>query len=101
MNTPKRAETTRSQPTQAEITRNRSVFFLNSAETSEMFSKNIISLVPPARPDLIPIFKNALNSMKIEQLIDANLKVLLGFENFGVFSLIRLKLVSKINYFKF
>lgn len=97
MNTPKRAETTRSQPTQAEITRNRSVFFLNSAETSEMFSKNIISLVPPARPDLIPIFKNKLNSMKIEQL-DANLKALLGFENF-VFSLIRLKLVSKINYF--
>ena len=36
--------------------------------------------------------------MKIEQLIDANLKALLGFENF-VFSLIRLKLVSKINYF--
>lgn len=97
MNTPKRAETTRSQPTQAEITRNRSVFFLNSAGTSEMFSKNIISLVPPARPDLIPIFKNKLNSMKIEQL-DANLKALLGFENF-VFSLIRLKLVSKINYF--
>lgn len=97
MNTPKRAETTRSQPTQAEITRNRSVFFLNSADTSEMFSKNIISLVPPARPDLIPIFKNKLNSMKIEQL-DANLKALLGFENF-VFSLIRLKLVSKINYF--
>ena len=97
MNNPKRAETTRSQPTEAEITRNRSVFFLNSAETSEMFSKNIISLVPPARPDLIPIFKNKLNSMKIEQL-DANLKVLLGFENF-VFSLIRLKLVSKINYF--
>lgn len=62
-----------------------------------MFSKNIISLVPPARPDLIPIFKNKLNSMKIEQL-DANLKALLGFENF-VFSLIRLKLVSKINYF--
>ena len=85
MNTPKRAETTRSQPTQAEITRNRSVFFLNSAETSEMFSKNIISLVPPARPDLIPIFKNALNSMKIEQLIDANLKALLGFENFVFF----------------
>lgn len=99
MDTPKRAETTRSQPTQAEITRNRSVFFLNSAGTSEMFSKNIISLVPPARPDLIPIFKNALNSMKIEQLIDANLKALLGFENFGVFSLIRLKLVSKINCF--
>ena len=97
MDTPKRAETTRSQPTQAEITWNRSVFFLNSAETSEMFSKNIISLVPPARPDLIPIFKNKLNSMKIEQL-DANLKALLGFENF-VFSLIRLKLVSKINYF--
>ena len=97
MNTPKRAETTRSQPTQAEITRNRSVFFLNSADSSEMFSKNIISLVPPARPDLIPIFKNKLNSMKIEQL-DANLKALLGFENF-VFSLIRLKLVSKINYF--
>ena len=97
MNNPKRAETTRSQPTEAEITRNRSVFFLNSAQTSEMFSKNIISLVPPARPDLIPIFKNKLNSMKIEQL-DANLKVLLGFENF-VFSLIRLKLVSKINYF--
>ena len=65
-----------------------------------MFSKNIISLVPPARPDLIPIFKNKLNSMKIEQL-DANLKALLGFENFGFFSLIRLKLVSKINYFKF
>ena len=39
--------------------------------------------------------------MKIEQLIDANLKALLGFENLGVFSLIRLKLVSKINYFKF
>lgn len=98
MDTPKRAETTRSQPTQAEITRNLSVSFLNSTETSQMFSKNIISLVPPARPDLIPIFKNALNSMKIEQLIDANLKALLGFENF-VFSLIRLKLVSKINYF--
>lgn len=64
-----------------------------------MFSKNIISLTPAARPDLIPIFKNALNSMKIEQLIDANLKALLGFENFVFFSLIRLKLVSKINYF--
>ena len=97
MDTTKRVETTRSQPAQAETTRNHSAFFLNSAETSQMFSKNIISLVPPARPDLFPIFKNKLNSMKIEQL-DANLKALLGFENF-VFSLIRLKLVSKINYF--
>ena len=50
-----------------------------------MFSKNIMSLVPPVRPDLNPIFKNALNSMKIEQLIDANLKALLGFENFVFF----------------
>ena len=64
-----------------------------------MFSKNVISLVPPARPDLIPIFKNTLNSMKIEQLIDASLKALLGFEKFVFFSLIRLKLVSKINNF--
>ena len=53
-----------------------------------MFSKNIISLVPPARPNLIPIFKNALNSIKIEQLIDANLKAILGFENFVFFHLL-------------